>query len=90
MGGQFSQQEGFGVCLQQSYEAINKRHEDELLALESLRGHIFHRARADKEYSENLLKMNQKANKKLTNINRSSAVVQVQIINIIFSMLTSH
>lgn len=73
--------EGFGHCLQQGYEAINKRHDDELLALESLRGHIFHRARADKEYAESLMKMNQKASKKLTNINQSSAVVQVQTVN---------
>lgn len=69
--------EGFGYCLQQSHEAITKRHEDELLALESLRGHIFHRARADKDYSDSLLKMNQKASKKLANIDQSSAVVQV-------------
>ena len=72
-----SSQEGFGRCLQQGYEAITKKHEDELLALESLRGHIFHRARADKEYAESLLKMNQKANKKLANIDQSSAAVQV-------------
>ena len=70
--------EGFGTCLQQCYEAITKKHEDELLALESLRGHIFHRARADKEYADNLTKMNQKASKKVANINHSSAVVQVQ------------
>ena len=69
--------EGFGRCLQQSHEAITKRHEDELLALESLRGHIFHRARADKDYSDSLLKMNQKASKKLANIDQSSAIVQV-------------
>ena len=70
--------EGFGHCLQQGYEAITKKHEDELLALESLRGHIFHRARADKEYSESLIKMNQKATKKIANIDQSSAVVKVQ------------
>ena len=57
-------QEGFGVCLQQGYEAITKKHEDELLALESLRGHIFNRARADKEYAESLNRLNQKATKK--------------------------
>lgn len=71
-------QEGFGVCLQQGYEAITKKHEDELLALESLRGHIFNRARADKEYAESLNRLNQKATKKVQNINQSSAVVQVR------------
>lgn len=70
-------QEGFGHCLQQGYEAITKKHEDELLALESLRGHIFHRARADKEYAENLAKMNQKASKKVSTIDQSSAVIKV-------------
>lgn len=78
MSESFSSQEGFGVCLQQCYEAITKKHEDELLALESLRGHIFNRARADKEYAESLNRMNQKANKKVQNINQSSAVVQVR------------
>ena len=78
MSDSFSSQEGFGVCLQQCYEAITKKHEDELLALESLRGHIFNRARADKEYAESLNRMNQKANKKVQNINQSSAVVQVR------------
>ena len=77
MSDSFSSQEGFGVCLQQCYEAITKKHEDELLALESLRGHIFNRARADKEYAESLSRMNQKANKKVQNISQSSAVVQV-------------
>ena len=76
-------QEGFGVCLQQCYEAITKKHEDELLALESLRGHIFNRARADKEYAESLNRMNQKATKKLLNINQSSAVVQVRKFSLI-------
>ena len=79
---EFSAQEGFGVCLQQCYEAITKKHEDELLALESLRGHIFNRAKADREYAENLNRMNQKASKKVHNINQSSAVVQVKRLRI--------
>lgn len=49
----------FGACLQTSYEAISKRHEEELHALESLRGHVFKRQRADKEYAEQLQRINQ-------------------------------
>ena len=49
----------FGSCLQSSYEAISKRHEEELHALESFRGHVFKRQRADKEYAEQLLRINQ-------------------------------
>lgn len=75
-----SDTEGFGSCLQNCYETITKRHEDELLVLESLRNHVFHRARLDKEYSENLAKVNTKANRKMGNIsNKSSAIVQVII-----------
>ncbi len=70
--------EGFGSCLQNCYETITKRHEDELLALESLRGHVFNRARLDKEYAENLAKTNAKASRKMSNVsNKSSAIVQV-------------
>lgn len=70
--------EGFGVSLQSCYEAINKRHEDELKALESLRVHIFNRAKADKEYTETLAKINVRANRGVASINQSSAIVQVR------------
>lgn len=55
----YSQSNNFGSCLQSSYEAISKRHEEELRALESLRGHVFKRQRADKEYAEQLGRINQ-------------------------------
>ena len=71
--------EGFGACLQNCYDTINKRHEDELLALESLRNHVFSRARFDKDYSENLAKTNLKATRKMNSIsNKSSAIMQVK------------
>ena len=54
----YSQSNNFGSCLQSSYEAISKRHEEELRALESLRGHIFKRQRADKEYADQLGRIN--------------------------------
>jgi len=68
----------FGNCLQNCYDTITKRHEDELLALESLRGHVFNRSRLDKDYAENLAKTNAKASRKMANVsNKSSAIVQV-------------
>ena len=70
--------ERFGSCLQNCYETITKRHDDELLVLESMRSHVFQRARLDKEYAENLAKMNGKANRKMATLsNNSSAIVQV-------------
>lgn len=73
-----SSTEGFGACLQNCYETIGKRHEDELVALETLRGHVFSRARLDKEYSEGLAKMNMKASRKMNTLgNKSSAILQV-------------
>ena len=71
--------EGFGSCLQACYDAINKRHDDELRALESLRLHIFNRAKADREYAETMSKINYRANRGLTNVNQSSAIVQVSL-----------
>lgn len=69
---------GFGECLQNCHDIIHKRHEDELLALESLRNHIFSRAKFDKEYAENLAKINMKASRKMGAVgDKSSAIVQV-------------
>lgn len=73
-------QERFGSCLQTCYDAINKRHDEELRALESLRVHIFSRARADKEYAETLAKINQRANRGVANITQQSAIVQVRVL----------
>lgn len=76
-----SSPEGFGLCLQNCYDTINKRHEDELLALESFRNHVFQRSRLDKEYSENMAKMNMKASRKMNSVgNKSSAIMQVFLI----------
>lgn len=69
--------ENFGSCLQTCFEAINKRHDDELRALESLRVHIFNRAKADKEYAESLAKANNRATKGIANLNQGSTIVQV-------------
>uniref|UniRef100_A0A1X7U1C3 FCH domain-containing protein n=1 Tax=Amphimedon queenslandica TaxID=400682 RepID=A0A1X7U1C3_AMPQE len=49
----------FGSCLQLNYDAISKRHEEELHSLESLRMHIFKRQKVDKEYSDSLQRINQ-------------------------------
>ena len=56
---------------------INKRHDDELLALESLRAHLFNRARIDREYADKLANANLKSTRKVANINKSSAIVKV-------------
>ena len=73
-----SSAEGFGACLQNCYDSIGKRHEDELVALESLRSHIFSRSRLDKDYSDSLAKMNMKASRKMNIIgNKSSSILQV-------------
>lgn len=71
--------EGFGTCLQDAscYDIINKRHDDELLALESLRAHLFNRSRIDKEYAEKLANANLKSSRKVNNIDKSSAIVKV-------------
>ena len=69
----------FGTCLQESHEAINKRHEEELHALESFRAHVFFRAKADREYAQELAKINSRANKTLATISQSSAIVQVHL-----------
>ena len=68
----------FGSCLQTCYDAINKRHEEELRALESLRVHIFNRAKADREYAESLARINQRATRGVANITQQSAIVQVR------------
>ena len=73
----YSTVDGFGSCLQTGFDAIHKRHEDELLALESLRAHIFNRAKDDKEYADKLSKTNVRASRKVANINKTSAIVQV-------------
>lgn len=66
--------------MQNNYEVISKRHEDELLALESFRNHVFARSRIDKEYSDNMAKMNVKASRKMGSVsNKSSAIMQVSL-----------
>ena len=67
----------FGKCLHQAHDAINKRHEDELHALESFRAHVFYRAKADREYAQELGKINARANRALSSIAHNSPVVQV-------------
>jgi hypothetical protein len=73
-----SRPEGFGLCLQNCYDSINKRHEDELLALESFRNHVFARSRLDKDYSDSMAKMNMKASRKMNAVgDKTSAIMQV-------------
>lgn len=69
----------FGTCLQEAHDAINKRHEDELHALESFRAHVFFRAKADREYAQELGKINARATKTLASVSQPSAIVQVQL-----------
>ena len=71
-------EDSFGYCLQSSMEAITKRHEEELKALESLRVHISKRTRADREYSLALEKLNQQANRSIAAISNPSPIVQVR------------
>lgn len=84
-----SQGDRFGARLQSSYEAISKRHEQELKALESLRNHIYKRSRADKDYAETLLKINQTSRKAADLANNPSRIVQVNT-NIIFASAVAH
>lgn len=71
-------QVAFGSCLQQAHDAINKRHEDELHALESFRAHVFFRAKADREYAQELSKINARASKTLAAVSHSSPIIQVR------------
>ena len=69
----------FGSCLQTSQDVINKRHEDDLRALESFRVHIFNRAKADKDYAEALAKANMRASKGIAGLGQGSTIVQVRL-----------
>ena len=71
----------FGYSLQSSYEAINKRHEEELHALESMRMHIFKRMKCDKDYADQLFRTNQSC-ERLGQFSTSttSAAVQVRLL----------
>ena len=69
----------FGSCLQLNYDAISKRHEEELHSLESLRMHIFKRQKVDKEYSESLQRINQSCERSAQfPVATTSPVVQVR------------
>lgn len=69
----------FGSCLQLNYDAISKRHEEELHSLESLRMHLFKRSRADKEYADALQKINQSSERSAQfPVSTTSPVVQVR------------
>ena len=72
-----SQGDRFGACLQASYEAISKRHDEELKALESLRSHIHRRSRADKDYAETLAKINTSCRRSADFGSNPSRIVQV-------------
>lgn len=67
----------FGYSLQSSYEAISKRHDEELHALESMRMHIFKRTKSDKDYAEQLSRINQSCERLGQFSATTSAAVQV-------------
>ncbi len=71
-----NENDAFGYCLQSSYEAIGKRHEEEMHALESMRMHIFKRMKCDKDYADQLLRANQSCSRhgQFTSSTTSAAV----------------
>ena len=67
----------FGTCLQSARDCINKRHEDELKALEGFRAYIHRRAKADAEYAATLGKIGSQASRETASLSASSNIVQV-------------
>ena len=69
----------FGSCLQSARDCINKRHEEELKALESFRMYVHKRARADAEYAATLGKINSLTAREMAGIGPTSVIVQVSL-----------
>ena len=69
--------DSFGFCLQSARDCINKRHDDELKALESFRVYMHKRAKADAEYAATLGKINSQTAREMAGVGPDSIVVQV-------------
>ena len=70
-------EDNFGSCLQSASDCINKRHDDELKALESFRVFMHKRAKADAEYAATLGKIGSQAARDAGSIATGSKIVQV-------------
>ena len=71
--------DNFGFCLQSARDCINKRHDDELKALECFRAYMHKRAKADAEYAATLGKINSQTAREMAGVGSDSIVVQVWI-----------
>eukprot|EP00731_Ephydatia_muelleri_P017671 Em0010g769a len=66
----------FGSCLQSARDCINKRHDDELKALECFRVFMHKRAKADAEYAATLGKINSQTAREMAGVGANSIIVQ--------------
>ena len=71
-------EDNFGSCLQSARDCINKRHDDELKALESFRVYMHKRAKADAEYAATLGKIGSQASRETGSLATGSNIVQVR------------
>ena len=69
----------FGSCLQSARDCINKRHDDELKALECFRVFMHKRAKADAEYAATLGKINSQTAREMAGVGANSIIVQVRL-----------
>ena len=69
----------FGSCLQSARDCINKRHDDELKALESFRVYMHKRAKADAEYAATLGKINSQTAREMAGVGANSFIVKVSL-----------
>ena len=70
-------EDNFGSCLQSARDCINKRHDDELKALECFRVFMHKRAKADAEYAVILGRINSQTARDAGSIATGSKIVQV-------------
>ena len=83
-----NEDDAFGYSLQLSYEAVGKRHDEELHALESMRTHVFKRMKCDKEYADQLFRTNQSCERHgQFSSSTTSAAVQVSDEDSVFLLL---
>ncbi|KAL5469291.1 hypothetical protein EMCRGX_G030531 [Ephydatia muelleri] len=69
-------EDNFGSCLQSARDCINKRHDDELKALECFRVFMHKRAKADAEYAVILGRINSQTARDAGSIATGSKIVQ--------------
>ena len=72
-----SQPPTFGSNLQTARDPINARHDCELQALESFRGYVRKRAKAEAEYAAALAKIHGQTSREMTVLGKDSPIVQV-------------